>query len=101
APDEHVISRPAPGSDVTITPPLRGVMARYTPSLGGMNLGPGELIVILGIVLILFGGAKLPQLAKALGQAKREVERAVSDDDKKSTDEEKASSQSSEASSES
>ena len=37
-----------------------------------MNLGPTELIVILLIVLLLFGGAKLPKLAKSLGEAQRE-----------------------------
>jgi len=30
-----------------------------------------EWIVVLIAVLLLFGGAKLPQLAKALGQSKR------------------------------
>ena len=30
-----------------------------------------EWIVVLLAVLLLFGGAKLPQLAKALGQSKR------------------------------
>ena len=39
-----------------------------------MSLGPTELIVILVIVLLLFGGAKLPKLARSLGQAKNEFE---------------------------
>lgn len=30
-----------------------------------------EWIIILVAILLLFGGAKLPQLAKALGQSKR------------------------------
>jgi sec-independent protein translocase protein TatA len=30
-----------------------------------------EWIIVLVAVLLLFGGAKLPQLAKALGQSKR------------------------------
>jgi len=37
-----------------------------------MNLGPTELIIVLVIVLVLFGGAKLPKLAKSLGEAQRE-----------------------------
>ena len=37
-----------------------------------MNLGPTELIIILVVVLVLFGGAKLPQLARSLGQAQKE-----------------------------
>ncbi|MEZ5281419.1 MAG: twin-arginine translocase TatA/TatE family subunit [Acidimicrobiales bacterium] len=37
-----------------------------------MNIGPPELILILLVVLLLFGGAKLPKLARSLGQAQRE-----------------------------
>ncbi|MBX3313201.1 MAG: twin-arginine translocase TatA/TatE family subunit [Actinobacteria bacterium] len=40
-----------------------------------MNLGPTELIIVLVIILVLFGGAKLPKLAKSLGEAKREFEK--------------------------
>lgn len=34
-----------------------------------MRLGIGELLFIFGIILILFGPAKLPQLGKSLGEA--------------------------------
>ncbi len=37
-----------------------------------MNPGPWQLAIILVIVLVLFGGAKLPQLARSLGEAQRE-----------------------------
>ena len=40
------------------------------------NLGPTELIIVLVIVLLLFGGAKLPQLAKGLGEGIREFKRS-------------------------
>lgn len=40
-----------------------------------MPLGPPELLIVLVIVLLLFGGAKLPKLARSLGTAKREFER--------------------------
>lgn len=36
------------------------------------SLGGGELLVVLAIVLVLFGGAKLPKLARSLGQAQKE-----------------------------
>jgi sec-independent protein translocase protein TatA len=42
-----------------------------------MNLGPTELIIILVIVLILFGGARLPKLARSLGQASKEFKDGV------------------------
>jgi sec-independent protein translocase protein TatA len=55
-----------------------------------MDLGAPELLIILLVVLVLFGGAKLPQLARSLGQAKKELDKgmkegAASDDDKGST----------------
>ena len=37
-----------------------------------MNFGAPELIIVLLVILLLFGGAKLPQLARSLGQAKKE-----------------------------
>ncbi len=45
-----------------------------------MNLGPTELLIIFLIILLIFGGAKLPKLAKSLGEAKREFEKSVDDD---------------------
>jgi sec-independent protein translocase protein TatA len=36
------------------------------------GLKPQELLIILVILLVLFGGAKLPQLAKNLGRAQKE-----------------------------
>lgn len=39
-----------------------------------MNLGAPELLIVLVIALLLFGGKKLPDLARSLGQAKKEFE---------------------------
>ena len=39
-----------------------------------MPQGP-ELIIILIVILLLFGGAKLPKLARSLGQAQNEFKR--------------------------
>ncbi|MYB29330.1 MAG: twin-arginine translocase TatA/TatE family subunit [Acidimicrobiaceae bacterium] len=36
------------------------------------NIGAPELLIILVLVLLVFGGAKLPKLARSLGQAQRE-----------------------------
>ena len=44
-------------------------------------IGTGELLVILCIVLLLFGGKKLPEIAKSLGQGIREFKRAASGDE--------------------
>ncbi len=45
---------------------------------GRFMIGTGELIVILCVVLILFGGKKLPEFAKSLGVGIREFKKAVS-----------------------
>jgi len=45
-----------------------------------MNLGPTELIILLVIVLVLFGGSKLPKLAKSLGEAQKEFKRSTEDE---------------------
>lgn len=42
-----------------------------------MDVGPAELIIVLVIALVLFGGKKLPELARSLGQAKNEFEKGV------------------------
>ena len=44
---------------------------------GLFNLGGGEIILILAIVLILFGAKRLPELAKGLGQGIKEFKRAT------------------------
>lgn len=36
-----------------------------------------ELVIILGIIALLFGGAKLPKLARSLGSAKGEFEKGL------------------------
>ena len=42
-----------------------------------MNLGPTELIIILAIVLLLFGAAKLPKLARSMGESAKEFKNAT------------------------
>ena len=44
---------------------------------GLFNLGGGEIILILAIILILFGAKKLPELAKGLGQGIKEFKKAT------------------------
>ena len=41
-----------------------------------MNFGGPDLIIILLIILVLFGAKKLPELAKGLGQAIKEFQKA-------------------------
>ncbi|MCQ3807581.1 MAG: twin-arginine translocase TatA/TatE family subunit [Acidimicrobiaceae bacterium] len=39
-----------------------------------------EMIIVLLIVLLVFGGAKLPKLARSLGQAQKEFKSGLSED---------------------
>ena len=40
-------------------------------------IGAQELLLVLGILLLVFGGTRLPQLAKGLGQSIREFKRGA------------------------
>ncbi len=46
-----------------------------------IGIGSTELLVILAIILLLFGGSKLPSLAKGLGQSVKEFKKATKDED--------------------
>ena len=47
--------------------------------MGLPNIGPGELIIILIIALVVLGPGKLPDVASALGKSVREFRKAASD----------------------
>jgi sec-independent protein translocase protein TatA len=46
-----------------------------------VNLGAPELLIILAVILLLFGGAKLPKLARSLGQAQKEFKEGLREND--------------------
>jgi sec-independent protein translocase protein TatA len=41
------------------------------------GLGAPELLIVLAVVVVLFGGAKIPKLARSLGQAQKEFKQGV------------------------
>ena len=45
-----------------------------------MNLGAPELLIVLLVILVLFGGSKLPQLARSLGKAQSEFKAGLKDE---------------------
>jgi len=55
------------------------------------GIGVQELVIVLVIVLVLFGGKKLPELSKGLGEAIKNIRKGFSDDaNKETTSKEKA-----------
>jgi sec-independent protein translocase protein TatA len=44
-----------------------------------LNIGSSEMILILGVALLLFGGEKLPELARGLGKGIRDFKEASED----------------------
>lgn len=52
------------------------------------NLGAGEIILIILVILLLFGAKKIPELAQGLGKGMKEFKKAVKDveDEIKKTD---------------
>ncbi len=46
------------------------------------DIGGPELIIILVVILVLFGGSQLPKLARNLGQAQKEFKKGMDDDHK-------------------
>jgi len=44
-----------------------------------MDVGGPELLLILMVILILFGGQKIPELAKGLGKGIKEFKKAQAD----------------------
>ena len=41
-----------------------------------MNLGSGEILLIVGVIVLLFGPSQLPKVARGFGQAIREFKKA-------------------------
>jgi sec-independent protein translocase protein TatA len=56
--------------------------------VAAVNLGAPELLIVLLVILVLFGGAKLPKLARSMGQAQSEFKRGIKEADTTKDDDE-------------
>ena len=45
------------------------------------TLGPMELLIVAGVIVLLFGSTKLPQLMRGMGEGMKEFKKATRDDD--------------------
>ncbi len=52
-------------------------MSNILLMIGG--LGPTELVIVLVILLVLFGGSRLPSLAKGLGESIRTFKQGINE----------------------
>ena len=59
-------------------------MTAYILPLG--VVGPQQLILIAVIILLLFGGKKIPELMSGLGKGIKEFKKATSDEETQKTD---------------
>lgn len=58
--------------------------------LAGM-VGPWQIIIIVFVIVLLFGGKKIPELMKGLGQGMKEFKKATDQDDDKDKSKDKES----------
>ena len=47
--------------------------------LGFLNLGTGEIILIVAIILLLFGGRKIPELMHGLGKGVKSFKQGMNE----------------------
>jgi sec-independent protein translocase protein TatA len=50
---------------------------------GPFNLGGQEMLIILVVVLVLFGGKKIPEMAKGLGEGIKNFKHAMKEEEAK------------------
>tara|TARA_B110000046_G_C12976857_1_gene391526 strand:- start:546 stop:710 length:165 start_codon:yes stop_codon:yes gene_type:complete len=45
------------------------------------SIGPWQIVLIIAVLLLLFGGKKIPELMKGLGKGMKEFKDATKEDD--------------------
>lgn len=52
-------------------------------------IGPWQIVLIVAVVLLMFGGRKIPELMRGLGGGVKEFKNAIKEDEKEESSEEK------------
>jgi sec-independent protein translocase protein TatA len=55
----------------------------------GWAPGPWEIILVVLVVLLLFGGRKIPELMRGIGKGVKEFKEGIAEDDKNDSDDSK------------
>lgn len=50
------------------------------------NMGPWQILICVLIIAVLFGGKKIPELARSLGKAKNEFKKGLAEGEKDDED---------------
>ena len=53
------------------------------------NIGPWQLLIVVAVIALLFGGSKIPELARSLGKAKGEFKKGTQEGEQLLADEDK------------
>lgn len=53
-----------------------------------LQIGPMQVVLIVALILLMFGGKKIPELMRGLGSGIKEFKNAAKDDEPKNTKEE-------------
>jgi len=48
--------------------------------------GPWEIVIIVLVIILIFGGRKIPELMRGLGQGMKEFKKATKEDDEEKKD---------------
>ena len=67
-------------------PPLRGTLPRKEDPMPCGRIGSTELLVLALLLLVLFGGSRLPGLGRGLGLGIRRVKKSLREDEDEGTE---------------
>jgi sec-independent protein translocase protein TatA len=60
--------------------PRRSTQDDPREGVNDMSFGSQEMIIVMVVLLLLFGGSRLPKLARSIGEARKELRHVVEDD---------------------